>query len=70
MDSANRSTPRDHFPVPRERARDPSLETTSSVGIAVDVVRGVENNGTTRTFTPRLLEENATGAHDPVARRG
>ncbi len=40
-DGANRSTPREHFPVPRERARDPSLETMSSVGIAEDVVRGV-----------------------------
>ena len=69
-DVANRSTPRENFPVPRERARDPSLEATSSDGIAEGVVRVVENNGTTRTFAPAILEANATGEHGPVAPRG
>ena len=53
-----------------ERARDPSLEATSSDGIAEGVVRVVENNGTTRTFAPPILEASATGGHGPVAPAG
>ena len=50
--------------------RAPSLETTNSAGITEDVVRWIEKNVTTRTFAPRILEENATGVHGPVAPAG